>query len=119
MSRRLSTNRYLGSAFFEQLETSQYLIVGHKSCDAGPGYSSEILTRGHGELLGWHDLDEQRQWIDQNKTRCLEDKRVSVAQAVGKFVSDGCYLASGRFGHIRVPMAVIYEIVRQNSLTSV
>jgi 3-oxoacid CoA-transferase subunit A/glutaconate CoA-transferase subunit A len=73
----------------------------------------EILTKGHGQLLGWHDPDDQRQWIAQKKTRSLEDKRMSVADAVSKFVSDGCYLASGGFGHIRVPMAVIYEIVRQ------
>jgi len=73
----------------------------------------EILSRGHGELLAWHDPDEQRQWIAQNKMRSLEDKRMTVAEAVSKFVPDGSYLASGGFGHVRVGMAAIYEIVRQ------
>lgn len=73
----------------------------------------EILSRGHGELLGWHDPDEQRKWIARNKSHSLEDKRMTVADAVRKFVPDGCYLASGGFGHVRVGMAAIYEIVRQ------
>ena len=73
----------------------------------------EILAEGQGELLGWHDPDEQRAWVRENKPRGLIDKRMSVAEAVQKFVTDGSYLAFGGFGHIRVPMALIYEIVRQ------
>jgi acyl CoA:acetate/3-ketoacid CoA transferase alpha subunit len=66
-----------------------------------------------GELIGWHDPDENRQWVRENKSRQLVDKRTTVAEAVRKFVPDGCLLAAGGFGHIRVPMALIYEIVRQ------
>src|SRR3972149_3992507 len=36
-----------------------------------------------------------------------------VRPAVGEFVHDGDYLAMGGFGHIRVAMAVVYEIIRQ------
>jgi 3-oxoacid CoA-transferase subunit A/glutaconate CoA-transferase subunit A len=38
---------------------------------------------------------------------------MSVRQAVEQFVKDGDYLAIGGFGHVRVPMSVIYEIIRQ------
>ena len=43
----------------------------------------------------------------------MVDKQMSVKKAVEKFVQDGDYLAIGGFGHIRVPMSVIYEIIRQ------
>jgi acyl CoA:acetate/3-ketoacid CoA transferase alpha subunit len=73
----------------------------------------EILREGHGELVGWHDPDEQRRWIRENKSRELTDKQMSVADAVSRFVHDGDLLAMGGFGHVRVSMAVIHEIIRQ------
>jgi 3-oxoacid CoA-transferase subunit A/glutaconate CoA-transferase subunit A len=73
----------------------------------------EILAEGEGELVGWHDADENRAWVYENKPRDLVDKRMSVQQAVARFVPDGSFLAVGGFGHIRIPMAIIYEIVRQ------
>ncbi len=75
--------------------------------------SIEILAEGQGELLGWRDPDENRSWVRENKSRALIDKRLSVREAVERFVHDGDYMAIGGFGHIRVPMAVIYEIARQ------
>jgi len=71
------------------------------------------LERGMGELLGWYDPDEQRKWILENKPRSLEDKRMDLKEAVSKFIRDGDYIASGGFGHVRVSMATIYEIIRQ------
>jgi len=73
----------------------------------------EVLKEGKGEILGWHDPDENRQWVLQNKSRELKDKRMSATEAVSKFIHDGDYIASGGFGHIRISMAIIYEIVRQ------
>lgn len=73
----------------------------------------EILAEGQGELIGWHDPDENRQWVLENKSRELQDKRMTVREAVDRFIHDGDYVATGGFGHIRVPMALIYEIVRQ------
>jgi len=72
-----------------------------------------ILDEGHGELVGWHDPDENRAWVRANKSRDLTDKRMTIAEAVAKFVPDGAFLAFGGFGHIRVSMAAIYEIIRQ------
>lgn len=73
----------------------------------------EILKEGKGELLGWHDPDEARNWVLKNKSRELKDKRLSVEDAVSRFVHDGDFIASGGFGHIRVSMAIVYEIIRQ------
>ena len=74
----------------------------------------EILQEGHGQLIGWHDPDENRQWVRENKPRELVDKRMTVAEAVARFVHDGDFIASGGFGHVRVTMAAIYEIIRQH-----
>ena len=73
----------------------------------------DVLEEGHGELLGWHDHDEEFEWVARNKKRDLEDKRMSIKEAVLHFVQDGDYLVMGGFGHVRVSMAAIYEIVRQ------
>jgi len=73
----------------------------------------EVLAEGRGERLGWHDPDEQRAWVRENKPRDLRDKRMTVAEAVSRFVPDGAVLAMGGFGHIRVSMAAVYEIIRQ------
>ena len=73
----------------------------------------DVLLEGEGELLGWHDPDENRKWVLENKSRELCDKRMSVKEAVDKFVHDGDYMAFGGFGHIRVAMALVYEIIRQ------
>ena len=45
--------------------------------------------------------------------RELVDKRMTVTEAVARFVHDGDFIASGGFGHVRVSMAAVYEIIRQ------
>jgi glutaconate CoA-transferase subunit A len=47
------------------------------------------------------------------RPRALCDKRMTVAEAVGRFVRDGEYLAIGGFGVNRIPTAVVHEILRQ------
>ena len=73
----------------------------------------EILDEGTGELVGWRDPDDNREWVRANKPRELKDKRMAVADAVSRFVRDGDFIAMGGFGHVRVPMSLIYEIIRQ------
>ena len=73
----------------------------------------EILHEGKGELVGWHDPDEAREWVQKNKSRELMDKTMSGKEAVSRFVHDGDFIASGGFGHTRVSMSIIYEIIRQ------
>lgn len=73
----------------------------------------EILDEGKGELLGFHDPDEHRSWVAENKSNRLVDKRTSAARAVLEFIPDGAYIAFGGFGHVRIPMAIVYEMIRQ------
>lgn len=73
----------------------------------------EILSEGLGELVGWHDPDEAREWVLENKSRELKNKLMTAKEAVEKFVRDGDYIASGGFGHVRVSMVLIYEMIRQ------
>ena len=72
-----------------------------------------VIVEGQGELIGWHDPDDNRQWIAEHKSRDLHDKRMSVKAAIETFVHDGDFIAFGGFGHIRIAMAVVYEIIRQ------
>ena len=71
------------------------------------------LESGQGELLGWHDPDEHRAWVAEHKSRALTDKRTTLREAIDQYVTDGALLACGGFGHVRVSMAALYEIVRQ------
>jgi 3-oxoacid CoA-transferase subunit A/glutaconate CoA-transferase subunit A len=73
----------------------------------------EILEEGQGKLLGWHDPDEQREWILKNKPRELKNKLTTIQDAVSKYVKSDDLVVIGGFGHVRVPMAAIYEIIRQ------
>jgi len=73
----------------------------------------EILAEGQGELVGWHDPDEHRAWVRENKSRDLKDKQATLAEVVERYVHEGDFIAMGGFGHIRLSMAAIYEIIRQ------
>lgn len=72
-----------------------------------------VIQTGRGKLVGWHDPDEHRAWVAQHKSRALKDKRTTIHDAVSAYVDDGALIACGGFGHIRVSMASIYEIIRQ------
>jgi acyl CoA:acetate/3-ketoacid CoA transferase alpha subunit len=73
----------------------------------------DVIESGTGALVGWRDPDEARRFVAENKRRDLVDKRMPVAEAVRKYVADGSFLAMGGFGHIRVSMAAVYEMIRQ------
>lgn len=73
----------------------------------------KILKEGTGEIFCKNTPTEMRNWTRENKPRALIDKRMRIKDAVKKFIKDGDYIAIGGFGHIRIPMAIIYEIVRQ------
>lgn len=90
-------------------------LYGKSICrDAAPiGAGMKMAEGGKGELIGWRDPDENREWIAKNKPRALIDKRMPVAEAVKKYISDGDFVVSGGFGHVRVSMPVIYEMIRQ------
>jgi len=72
----------------------------------------ELIFEGKGENLCKTTPMDAREFA-KKKSRAMIDKRMPLQEAVKKFVLDGEYLAIGGFGHIRIPMATIYEIVRQ------
>ncbi len=72
-----------------------------------------ILEEGKGKLLAWMDPDDARDWMATKKSRQPTDKMMPLKEAVSKFTFDGGYLAMGGFGHVRVSMAGIYEMIRQ------
>lgn len=72
----------------------------------------KILAEGEGKLVGWHSPDEQREWVSK-KSRAMIDKQTTIHDAVKRFVNNGDVIAMGGFGHIRISMAAIYEMIRQ------
>jgi 3-oxoacid CoA-transferase subunit A/glutaconate CoA-transferase subunit A len=73
----------------------------------------KVLAEGAGELHAWMHPDEARKWMRENKKRALIDRRMSIGEAVKRFTRDGDYFAMGGFGHVRVSMNAIYEMIRQ------
>ena len=73
----------------------------------------KVLAEGKGELCAWMHPDEARKWMAENKKRALIDKRMTMGEAVKKYTKDGDYFAMGGFGHIRLSMEGIYEMIRQ------
>jgi len=72
-----------------------------------------IIESGQGELIQPFDLDEFRKWNREKKSRKLTDKRMSGADAIRQFVTDGCYIGTELYGTVRCPMSLAREVVRQ------
>jgi glutaconate CoA-transferase subunit A len=70
------------------------------------------LSSGTGPLFLDPSADRLRAAF-RDKPRALTDKLMTVADAVGRLVRDGDYLAIGGFGSDRLPVAVVHEILRQ------
>lgn len=75
-----------------------------------PEDTADIVPQG--ELFTSPDVDAARAFFAQ-KSRAMTDKRMSVAEAVNRFIHDGDYVASGGFGGVRIATALLHEIVRQ------
>ncbi len=65
-----------------------------------------------GELFSPHNVDAARAFFAQ-KSRAMTDKRMTVSEAVSRFIHTGDYFASGGFGGVRISTAILHEIVRQ------
>ena len=70
------------------------------------------LAAGQEELFVDPDADNARA-VFRKKNRGLVDKVMTAEEAVRTVIKDGDYLAVGGFGHVRIPTAVLYEVVRQ------
>jgi glutaconate CoA-transferase subunit A len=70
----------------------------------------EVASQG--ELFSPPDVDKARAFF-ASKSRAMTDKRMTVSEAVMRFIHAGDYFASGGFGGVRISTAVLHEIVRQ------
>jgi glutaconate CoA-transferase subunit A len=70
------------------------------------------LPRGLGRIFTDPDPDLLRAHLGR-KNKGLVDKLTTASDAIERFVSDGCYLASGGFGGVRIPTMLLHEVVRQ------
>ncbi|MBQ18621.1 MAG: glutaconate CoA-transferase [Planctomycetaceae bacterium] len=68
--------------------------------------------QGSGQIFSDPSTTAARAWFQQ-KSRAMTDKVMTVAEAVGKLVDDGDYVAVGGFGGDRIPTSVLHEILRQ------
>src|SRR5436190_241370 len=73
----------------------------------------DVLSQGDGPLYADPSANHARAYFAV-KRRALIDKVTTVSQAVAELVQDGDYLAIGGFGCVRIPTAVLHEILRQN-----
>src|SRR5829696_6222131 len=71
-----------------------------------------MIPQPEGRLFTDPDPDTARA-VFAAQPRALADKRMTVAEAVRRYVHDGDYLAIGGFGVNRIPTAVVHEILRQ------
>ncbi len=71
-----------------------------------------MLPAGTGPLFLDPSADALRAAF-RDKPRALTDKLTTVADAVGRLVRDGDYLAIGGFGADRLPVAIVHEVLRQ------
>ena len=69
-------------------------------------------ARGLGRIFTDPDPDALRAH-HRKKSKGMIPKVTSVTDAISRFVQDGCYLASGGFGGVRIPTALLHEVVRQ------
>ena len=76
--------------------------------------SSEAMSlrSGRGELFTSIDPDLMRAFY-RRKGKQLKNKITTVREAVSQFVHDGDYIAVGGFGGVRIPTALLHEILRQ------
>jgi glutaconate CoA-transferase, subunit A len=70
------------------------------------------IPQPEGRLFTDPDPDTARE-VFAAQPRALADKRMSVRDAVARYIHDGDYLAIGGFGVNRIPTAVVHEILRQ------
>src|SRR5690242_4249964 len=72
----------------------------------------DSIEHGQGPLFASPDCEAARAAFRAHP-RGLVDKRMTVPEAVARFVADGDYLGSGGFGGDRIATAALHEIVRQ------
>jgi len=77
----------------------------------------EVLEQGIGRLFTDPDADKAREFF-RKKSRKMENKLMTLKDAIAKYVHDDDYLAIGGFGAIRTSVAACHEIMRQGRRNS-
>jgi glutaconate CoA-transferase subunit A len=72
-----------------------------------------VIESGIGALIQPPDMNAFRQWNRTQKSRKLTDKLMTEAEAVARFVYDGCYIGTELYGTVRCPMTLVREVTRQ------
>jgi glutaconate CoA-transferase subunit A len=72
-----------------------------------------VIESGLGELIQSPDMNAFREWNRTQKSRKLVDKVMTEAEAVSRFVYDGCYIGTELYGTVRCPMSLVREVARQ------
>lgn len=107
---------------FDKLIINWIEYLHNEMGDRHSGWSFRSKKGGHmegttesmetvGEMFMSPDVEEARAYFRQ-KSRAMTDKRMSVKEAVARFIHDGDYIATGGFGSVRFSTAVLHEIVR-------
>lgn len=73
---------------------------------------SENFKTGKGEIFTEIDSDNLRSFF-RHKDKQMKNKLTTVKDAVEKYLHDGDYFAVGGFGGVRIPTAIMHEILRQ------
>lgn len=74
--------------------------------------SEKELKKGIGTIFTDVDPDAMRAEF-RHKNKRMVSKMTTLKEAIEKYVKDGDYLAIGGFGGVRIPTALIHELVRQ------
>jgi len=71
-----------------------------------------MMKKGSGEIFTELNVDKMRDFF-RHKNKRMVDKKTTVKEAIKKYVNDGDYIATGGFGGVRIPAALIHELLRQ------
>jgi len=63
----------------------------------------------------WGPSPEESRHVAVDKFKALVDKRVSLKQAIEKFIKNGVNIGIGGFVNTRIPVAIIHEIIRKGA----
>jgi acyl CoA:acetate/3-ketoacid CoA transferase alpha subunit len=72
----------------------------------------KVLESGIGEIFQSPDVNAFREH-NRQKSKELIDKRMTEAEAVGKYIHDGEYIGTELYGTVRCPQSLVNEIIRQ------
>ena len=63
----------------------------------------------------WGPSPEEARSMMVTKSKALKDKRMSLREAVNKYIRDGITIAIGGFVNTRVPIAIVHEVIRKGA----